>query len=134
MENKKKSKTDLNTLKNFKQSTIAGALIGFGVIINLLTNPPALGAALFSFGLLAIIQLQIPLYTGRIGFIINSERQPYWLYLLGNVLGIMLAVSMYALTNPNFEPLFMRFPYSYCGKMQSSYYYGRSNYDIHINR
>lgn len=105
MENKKKLKTDLNTLKNFKQSIIAGALIGFGVIINLLTNPPALGAALFSFGLLAIIQLQIPLYTGRIGFIINSERQPYWLYLLGNVLGIMLAVSMYALTNPNFEPL-----------------------------
>jgi formate/nitrite transporter FocA (FNT family) len=86
---------------------IAGALIGFGVIINLLTSPPALGAALFSFGLLAIIQLKIPLFTGRIGFLINRETQPYLLFLLGNILGIMLAVACYACANPGFNELIM---------------------------
>lgn len=108
MENKKKSKTDLNTLKNFNQSIIAGALIGFGVIINLLIAPPILGAALFSFGLLAIIQLQIPLYTGRIGFVINRTKQPYLLILLGNCLGILLIVSIYAIANPEFTTLIVQ--------------------------
>ena len=48
---------------------IAGFLIGLGVIINTLTVNPILGAFLFSFGLLTIINLQIPLFTGQIGFI-----------------------------------------------------------------
>ena len=108
MENKKKLKTDLNTLKNFNQSIIAGALIGFGVIINLLITPPILGAALFSFGLLAIIQLQIPLYTGKIGFVINRTKQPYLLILLGNCLGILLIVSIYEIVNLEFTTLIVQ--------------------------
>ena len=99
MENKKKLKTDINIVENFKQSVIAGVLIGFGVIINLLTTPPILGAALFSFGLLAIIQLQIPLYTGRIGFVVNKREDPLFFIFLGNCLGILLVVSMYATAN-----------------------------------
>lgn len=106
MENKKKLKTDLNIVKNFEQSIIAGVLIGFGVIINTMTSPPVLGAALFSFGLLAIIQLQIPLYTGRIGFIVNKEEQPLGWIFLGNCMGILLAVSVYAVANyPDFNDL-----------------------------
>lgn len=101
-----KSKNDLNIVKSFEQSIIAGALIGFGVIINTMTSPPVLGAALFSFGLLAIIQLQIPLYTGRIGFIINKEKQPLGGIFLGNCMGILLAVSAYAVANyPDFNDL-----------------------------
>jgi len=108
MENKKKSKIDLNIVKNFKQSVIAGVLIGFGVIINLLTTPPILGATLFSFGLLAIIQLQIPLYTGKIGFAINKISQPYILIFIGNCLGILLVVTMYACANIEFSNILIQ--------------------------
>ena len=52
-----------------RNAAIAGFLIGLGVIINTLAANPVLGAFLFSFGLLTIIDLQIPLYTGQIGFI-----------------------------------------------------------------
>lgn len=51
-----------------KRAEVAGMLIGLGVIINTLAANPILGAFLFSFGLLTIIQLGIPLYTGQIGF------------------------------------------------------------------
>ncbi len=101
-----KSKNDLNIVKSFEQSIIAGVLIGFGVIINTMTSPPVLGAALFSFGLLSIIHLQIPLYTGRIGFIINKRKEPLGWIFLGNCMGILLAVSAYAVANyPDFNDL-----------------------------
>ena len=102
MENKKKSKNDLNIAKNYRQSIIAGILIGFGVIINTITSPAILGATLFSFGLLAVIQLQIPLYTGRIGFVINRDMQPYLMIFLGNCFGIFLVTIFYAGANKDF--------------------------------
>jgi hypothetical protein len=40
-----------------KKSTLAGILIGLGVLINIQTTPPILGALLFSFGLLTIITM-----------------------------------------------------------------------------
>lgn len=52
-----------------RKSIVAGFLIGLGVIINTLAASPVLGSCLFSFGLLTIIDLQLPLFTGQIGFI-----------------------------------------------------------------
>lgn len=52
-----------------RNAAVAGFLIGLGVIINTLSANSILGAFLFSFGLLTIIDLQIPLFTGQIGFI-----------------------------------------------------------------
>ena len=52
-----------------RKSIVAGFLIGLGVIINTLASSPVLGSFLFSFGLLTIIDLQLPLFTGQIGFI-----------------------------------------------------------------
>ena len=63
-----KLKTDSNIAKSFN-AVIAGLLIGLGVIINTQTKPPILGALLFSFGLLTIIHLKLPLYTGKIGYL-----------------------------------------------------------------
>ena len=105
MENKKKLKTDLNTVKSYKESLLAGMLIGFGVIINSITTPPILGALLFSFGLLTIIQLQIPLYTGRVGFLINKTRQPYFTIFFANCLGILLITSIYSICKPDFQAI-----------------------------
>lgn len=52
-----------------KKSILAGILIGLGVIINLQSENPIIGALLFSFGLLTIIRMQLNLYTGKIGFL-----------------------------------------------------------------
>ena len=62
-------------------AVVAGFLIGLGVIINTLAANPVLGAILFSFGLLTIIQLQIPLYTGQIGFIKEKKKIDLFLIL-----------------------------------------------------
>ena len=87
-----------------EQSILAGILIGFGVIINTLMQPPILGALLFSFGLLTIIQLQLPLYTGRIGFI-QTRNDPLVQILLFNFIGIIFTIYLYIFLNPAFLEL-----------------------------
>ena len=100
MENKKKLKTDSNTVRNCN-SIIAGLLIGLGVIINTQTKPPILGALLFSFGLLTIIHLHLPLYTGRIGFLKGNLLA----ILIFNLVGIGITFAAYCLANPNFHDI-----------------------------
>lgn len=94
-----KSKRDLNIAKSFN-ATIAGLLIGIGVIINTQTKPPILGALLFSFGLLTIIHLRLPLYTGRIGFLRKSDN--LLSILLFNLIGIAITFNVYCIANPKF--------------------------------
>lgn len=84
-------------IKSFN-SMIAGLLIGLGVIINTQTTPPILGAFLFSFGLLTIIQLKLPLYTGKVGFLQDNLA----LILLFNLLGIGITFAAYCISNPSF--------------------------------
>lgn len=83
-----------------KQSIVAGMLIGFGVVINTLMQPPILGALLFSFGLLVIIHLKLPLYTGRVGFIHN--KNPLISILFFNMLGILIIILLYTYLNKDF--------------------------------
>lgn len=92
-----KLKKDLNTVKNYN-SIFAGLLIGLGVIINTQTQPPVLGALLFSFGLLTIIHLKLPLYTGKVGFLKDNLA----LILLFNLIGIGITFGAYCLANPSF--------------------------------
>lgn len=99
MENKKKLKKDLNIAKNYSSPFIAGVLIGLGVIINLITSIPIIGPFLFSFGLLTIIELQLKLYTGKIGFGFNLNLLRV---LLGNFIGIETTILLYTLSNPSF--------------------------------
>lgn len=86
-----------------KKSTLAGILIGLGVLINIQTTPPVLGALLFSFGLLTIITMQLYLYTGRIGFL-TKESKPKTLItiLIFNFIGIAATIGLYALANTDF--------------------------------
>lgn len=80
------------------KSVVAGFLIGLGVIINTLTTIPLVGPALFSFGLLTIITLQLPLYTGKIGFLNKKSH----IILLYNLAGIILCILFYGFANPDF--------------------------------
>ena len=71
-------------------SVIAGFLIGIGVLISTLTKDPILGAFLFSFGLLTIIELKLPLFTGQIGFAKEKKWSDLLKILLFNLLGITI--------------------------------------------
>ena len=85
-----------------KNAAIAGFLIGLGVIINTLAPNPILGAALFSFGLLTIIHMQLPLYTGQIGFITEKKISDLCWILIFNFIGIVFAVSLKIVPNDTF--------------------------------
>jgi formate/nitrite transporter FocA (FNT family) len=80
------------------RSSVAGILIGLGVIINTQAPNPILGAFLFSFGLLTIIYMQLPLYTGKIGFL--APHLP--IIFTGNIIGIILTIELYIFSNFDF--------------------------------
>lgn len=73
----------------------AGILIGLGVIINTLTQNPVLGAFLFSFGLLTIIDLKLPLFTGQIGFIKDKRKTDLLAILICNIIGILFCSLLF---------------------------------------
>lgn len=54
---------------NIIPAFFAGMLIGVGGYANLISQNKILGALLFSFGLVSILELSLPLYTGRIAYV-----------------------------------------------------------------
>lgn len=94
-----KWKIDINIVRNYGSAITAGILIGLGVIINTLMINPIIGACLFSFGLLTIIELKLPLYTGRIGF---QKDKGLLDMLINNFIGIGATVFLYTLAQPTF--------------------------------
>jgi len=96
----------IETKKCINKSLLAGILIGLGVIINTQTKVPIIGPMLFSFGLLTIINMQLNLYTGKIGFVQKLKDTPFLLtVLIFNFIGIAATVGLYALANGGFIPL-----------------------------
>lgn len=80
---------------NSKHAILAGFLIGLGVWINIQAPNPVLGAFLFSLGLLSIIELQLPLFTGKIGFIIHQHNTKEMIKMLGyNLYGTIIFLSL----------------------------------------
>ncbi len=94
-----KLKIDSNIVENYKTAFAAGVLIGFGVIINTTIINPIIGSLFFSFGLLVIIALKLPLYTGRIGFV---NRKDYPGMLISNLIGVMSTIIVYVSAKPSF--------------------------------
>lgn len=80
----------------FTRSLLSGILIGLGVVINLISDNKYIGAMLFSFALLTIIQNKLPLYTGRIGFLRESKIKELLQILVFNLIGVPLPVLMAA--------------------------------------
>ena len=96
----------IETKKCINKSLLAGILIGLGVIINTQTQVPIIGPMLFSFGLLVIINMQLNLYTGKIGFATTLKETPFLLtVLIFNFIGIAATIGLYTLANNGFIPL-----------------------------
>lgn len=89
-------------IDNMKKSILAGILIGLGVIINVQSEVPAMGALLFSFGLLTIINMKLNLYTGKIGFYGDNKFSFLIIMLIFNFIGIAATIGLYAFSNQNF--------------------------------
>ena len=79
-------------------SILAGMLIGIGNIALASCENKALGALLFSLALLSIINLNLPLYTGRIGKVITNKKQENLIaILILNAFGAMATCGLFEL-------------------------------------
>lgn len=92
-------------VKLLRSSVLAGICIGiagFGFLASGAQSAvygPAVGAVLFSFGLLTVVGYKLKLYTGTAGFINRNEIGDLFLILLGNIIGC-LCVGMLARVSP----------------------------------
>ena len=86
--------------KMFKKAILAGIMIGLGVAIKTLVENPYLGAFLFSLGLLSVFELQLNLFTGKVGFSTFTIEQ-LALIFLGNAIGMLITILLFNF-NPNY--------------------------------
>ena len=90
-------------------SILSGILVGIGVIINVLSPNKYIGSMLFSLALLTIIDLQLQLFTGQIGFAIDKKFTfiEYIFMLFYNLLGVSVVVNLYCFiaTSASYEQM-----------------------------
>ena len=87
-------------MRTFFSSIAAGWLVGIGGVAYLSCDSRYVGALLFAFGLFAICTFGFDLYTGKIGYVLESSSAALWrkngVIWLGNLAG---AVSFGLLIN-----------------------------------
>lgn len=91
-------------LNKYYKSIAAGLLIGLGAWIYLMCPDKTIGALLFSCGLLGVRIYNLNLYTGKIQYAIKKneyEWYDYFIFLGGNLIGIMLMALLTFTTLPN---------------------------------
>jgi formate/nitrite transporter FocA (FNT family) len=93
-------------MQKYLNSVLAGFLIGIGNLA-IISTDRYVGAFLFSVALLSIIELQLPLYTGRIGKVLTNKNPAELLLMLClNALGAMIPTGLFILMDPaNLEKL-----------------------------
>ena len=75
-----------------KRSILSGILVGIGVVLQIQVQSAYIGAMLFSIALLAIIECDLKLYTGKIGFFKVSDIRELLTILLCNLIGVLIPV------------------------------------------
>lgn len=86
-----------------KQSILSGLVVGLGVVINTQTDNTYIGAMLFSLGLLTIIECDLKLYTGKIGFINDIPIYNLIQIFLYNLIGVLIPVLISCTQNGFFD-------------------------------
>lgn len=83
-------------------SILAGFLIGIGDIALMQCDNRYIGAFLFSVALMSIIYFGLPLFTGRVGRMIQDGTYITCLCILVyNMIGVLLAVGSYMIMTPD---------------------------------
>ena len=80
----------MNILRTLKKSIIGGFLIGFGGTVYLNMDNKIVAAFLFGLGLFTIINFELNLYTGKIGYLSKENWREILLTLIGNFIGTNL--------------------------------------------
>ncbi len=82
----------------------AGFMIGIGAAVFLSCESKVVGAVLFAVGLMGICQLEMMLFTGKIGYIVNAHTKEDILAtvfcLLGNAIGTCVSGLLIGLCRP----------------------------------
>lgn len=79
--------------KIFRSAILAGICIGIAGF-GYLAVGGLFGAAVFSFGLLAVVNYKLKLFTGTAGFFKKGEFGQLWLILAGNIVGTLLVALL----------------------------------------
>lgn len=77
----------MNFLTTLKKSIIGGFLIGFGGTVYLNMDNKIVASFLFGLGLFTIINFELNLYTGKIGYLSKENWKEVFLTLIGNFIG-----------------------------------------------
>lgn len=80
------------------KSIYAGFMIGLGGTVYLSLENKIIGAILFSFGLLTIVNQGFYLYTGKVGY--ENSLSKLAIIILGNTIGTFIIAAMICLSKP----------------------------------
>ena len=80
----------MNILTTLKKSIIGGFLIGLGGTVYSNMDNKIVAAFLFGLGLFTIINFELNLYTGKIGYLSKENWKEILLTLIGNFIGTNL--------------------------------------------
>ena len=87
------------------KSFIAGILISIGCVVFLMCPDKIVGSFLFSFGLFSILNMNLNLYTGKIGYLVLNFNWEYikdlGITLVGNFVGTLTVALLIRLTRLN---------------------------------
>lgn len=86
-----------------KQSILSGILVGLGVVLQIQVQNTYIGAMLFSIALLVIIECNLKLYTGKIGFFRVKETKNLLIILCGNLIGVIIPIGCAILRDGFYE-------------------------------
>lgn len=94
-----KTKSNLDILK---KSVAAGIMLSIGCVVKLSCENAAVGNFLFATGLFAICVFGMNLFTGKIGYIIETKNSPNCLLVwIGNFLGQIIGCGLLRLAKPS---------------------------------
>lgn len=81
-----------------RSAILAGVCIGIAGFVFLAIGG-VVGAVIFAFGLLTVVNYKFKLYTGTAGFFVKGEFGRLWIILLANIIGCLL-VALLARVSP----------------------------------
>ena len=89
-------------MQTLKKSFAAGMMIAVGAAVYLSCENKIVGSLLFSLGLFAICSFGMFLFTGKIGYIIETKNKPNCLMIwIGNLLGSIVASLIIRIGKPS---------------------------------
>ena len=94
----------MNYIKLLTASILAGVMIAIGGTVYLSIDNKIIGSMMFSIGLITILYYGLSLFTGRVGYLIDSKKvlisiKEIIIIWIGNFIGTWLIAKMIYISN-----------------------------------